>query len=158
MTRPGPTRQCTGLGPPTATRRTLPLTTLELFSTALGLTTIWVSLNRVAQTGDRGTALHGSNDLKFYVDGVNVITQSQPAVAANAYIRRAYMGYNYNVNQDTYWDDVTFESPAPATPTNVAGTALSTTSIRWSFTDNANNENGFRLYNGATKVAERGDC
>lgn len=97
----------------------------------------------------------GSNDLKFYVDGAVAYTASQPAVAANAFIRRAYMGYNYNVNQESFWDDIMLESMAPSAPTNVAGSALSATSIRWSFTDNANNEIGDRVYDGSTKMAER---
>lgn len=96
----------------------------------------------------------GSNDLKFYVDDVLQATVSQPSLAANACIRRIYFGYNYNVNQDTYWDDIMFQSMAPAAPSNLVGTALSATSIRWTYTDNANNEIGYRLYDGATKVRE----
>ncbi len=34
----------------------------------------------------------------------------------------------------------------PGTPTNLVGQALSTTSIRWSFTDNANGEQGIKIY------------
>ncbi len=97
----------------------------------------------------------GSNDLKWYVDDANVLTTSQPSVAANAFVRKIYLGYNYNVNQDSYWDDITFESQAPAAPSGATGTGLSSSSIRWSFTDNANNENGFRLYGGSTKIAEQ---
>ena len=97
----------------------------------------------------------GSNDLKFYVDGNLAYTASQPAVAASAFIRRAYLGYNYNVNQDTYFDDITLESLRPAAPSNVTATGLSASSIRWSFSDNANNEIGNRIYNGSTKTAER---
>ena len=97
----------------------------------------------------------GSDDLKWYIDDVNVLTTSQPSSAENAFVRKIYLGYNYNVNQDSYWDDITFESQAPAAPSNVTGTALSANSIRWSFTDNANNENGFRLYSGVTKLLEQ---
>lgn len=114
--------------------------------------------------GSRSTAWHklgieilpytGSNDLKFYIDGVNTFTASQPPPAADCTVRRIYLGYNYNVNQDSYYDDITFESPTPGRPLNMTGTALSTTSIRWTFTDNANNEIGYRLYNGTTRVAE----
>ncbi|NLN75592.1 MAG: hypothetical protein GX139_04735 [Armatimonadetes bacterium] len=115
--------------------------------------------------GDRSAGWHkftieilpytGSNDLKFYVDGALKLTTNQPASVANTVLRRAYLGYNYTPNQPTYWDDITLESTAPAAPTNVSGTALSTTSIRWNFTDKANNEIGHRVYNGSTKVAER---
>ncbi len=34
----------------------------------------------------------------------------------------------------------------PVSPTTLSGTGLSTTSIRWSFTDNANGEDGIRIY------------
>ena len=97
----------------------------------------------------------GSNDIKFFVDGALKQTASQPASAANASLRRAYMGFNYTPNQPLYWDDIALQSTAPDAPTGVSGTALSTTSIRWNFTDKANNEIGHRVYNGATKVAER---
>ncbi len=115
--------------------------------------------------GDRSAGWHklsievlpytGSNDLKFYVDGVLKLTTNQPASAANTTLRRTYLGYNYTSNQPTYWDDIMLESVTPAAPANVSGAALSTTSIRWNFTDKANNEIGHRVYNGATKVAER---
>jgi hypothetical protein len=97
----------------------------------------------------------GSNDLKFYVDGALKLTTNQPASAASATVKRTYLGYNYTPNQETYWDDIQFDSMAPAAPTNVSGAALSATSIRWNFTDNANNEIGHRVYDGATKKAER---
>ncbi|NLN75591.1 MAG: hypothetical protein GX139_04725 [Armatimonadetes bacterium] len=97
----------------------------------------------------------GSNDLKFYVDGALKQTASQPASAASSTVRRTYLGFNYKTNQPVYWDDITLESVPPAAPTNVSGAALSTTSIRWNFTDKANNEIGHRVYNGSTKVAER---
>ena len=97
----------------------------------------------------------GSNDLKFYVDGALKLTTNQPASAASATVKRTYLGYNYTPNQETYWDDIQFDSVAPAAPTNVSGAALSATSIRWNFTDNANNEIGHRVYDGATKKAER---
>ena len=97
----------------------------------------------------------GSNDLNFYVDGVLKKTASQPSSAANSTVRRTYLGFNYKTNQPVYWDDIAFESTAPAAPTGVSGAALSTTSIRWNFTDKANNEIGHRVYDGATKVAER---
>jgi len=96
----------------------------------------------------------GSNDLKFYIDGLPVYTASQPPAAANACVRRIYLGYNYNVNQDAYYDDITYETVPPAAPTGLVGTPLSTTSIRWGFTDNANNEVGDRLYDGATQLIQ----
>jgi hypothetical protein len=34
----------------------------------------------------------------------------------------------------------------PAAPTDLVGTAISTNTIRWSFTDNANGEQGVRIY------------
>lgn len=98
----------------------------------------------------------GSNDLKFYIDGGLACTGSQPLSAANASVRRVYLGYDDNVNQDAYYDDVRFESFRPVAPTNLIGTALSPTSIRWSFTDNANNEIGDKIYNGASLAAQSG--
>lgn len=97
----------------------------------------------------------GSNDLKFHVDGAVRATISQPAAAANTVLRRAYMGYYLNVNADHYMDDISFDSAPPLAPSNLAATSITQNSIRWTFTDNANNELGFRLYDGVTKVAER---
>ncbi|NLN76457.1 MAG: hypothetical protein GX139_09105 [Armatimonadetes bacterium] len=115
--------------------------------------------------GDRSAGWHklaievlpytGSNDLKFYVDGALKLTLNQPASAANCTLKRTYLGYNYTSNQPAYWDDIMLESVTPAAPTNVSGAALSTSSIRWNFTDNANNEIGHRVYDGAAKVGER---
>ncbi|NLN75114.1 MAG: hypothetical protein GX139_02235 [Armatimonadetes bacterium] len=97
----------------------------------------------------------GSNDLKFYIDGALKLTTNQPPTAASSTLKRTYLGYNYTPNQPTYWDDIVLESVPPLAPTGVSGTALSTSAIRWNFTDKANNEIGHRVYNGATKVAQR---
>jgi len=97
----------------------------------------------------------GSNDLRFHVDGAVRATLSQPAAAANTVLRRACIGYYLNVNADHYFDDISFDSAVPAAPSGLSGTLTSSSSIRWTFSDNANNEIGFRIYNGGTKVAER---
>ncbi len=97
----------------------------------------------------------GSNDLRFYVDGELRATVSQPAQAADSVLRRLYMGYAYNVMADSYLDDISFDCARPEPPSELAGTAVTTNSIRWTFTDNADNELGFRVYDGASKVAER---
>lgn len=97
----------------------------------------------------------GSNDIQFYVDDVLAATTSQPATAANATMKRLYMGFNAGVNADHYYDDITFDSAAPAAPSGLAGAGISENAIRWSFTDNANNEIGARLYNGGTLISQR---
>ena len=97
----------------------------------------------------------GANDVRFYLDSAQAATGSQPAGAASANLKRMYIGFNYSSNGDVYYDDVTFDSPAPAAPSGLAGSGLSTTSVRWNFTDNATNEIGARIYDGALKVAER---
>jgi len=45
------------------------------------------------------------------------------------------------------------EEAIPSAPTIGTPTALSSTSIRWNFTDNANNETGFRVYDNTDAIA-----
>lgn len=52
---------------------------------------------------------------------------------------------NYNLGDIAF----IYGAPAPEAPTIGSPTALSQTSIRWNFTDNANNELGFSLHDGA---------
>ena len=42
---------------------------------------------------------------------------------------------------------------APATPTGFAGLAVSSSSVQWSWTDNANNETGYRVMSGASNIS-----
>lgn len=95
----------------------------------------------------------GSSDVRFTVDG-NSVAASQPSAAANANLKRVYIGYNYNPNANHYYDDITFDSVAPLAPSGVSGAGVSESAIRWSFTDNSDNEIGFRVYDGAAKRAQ----
>lgn len=97
----------------------------------------------------------GSNDIRFYLDGNVAATASQPPGAANATLKRVYMGLQYTANGDHYFDDITFDSAAPAAPSGLSGSGISQSSIRWSFTDNANNEIGYRVYDGSTMKIQR---
>ncbi|MFA5388896.1 MAG: right-handed parallel beta-helix repeat-containing protein, partial [Candidatus Omnitrophota bacterium] len=60
-------------------------------------------------------------------------------------------GYAYYDNVSDIGVDETLYS-LPGKPTIGTPTALSTTSIRWNFTDTANNEAGFKLHDGAHAV------
>lgn len=95
----------------------------------------------------------GSNDVKFYLDGTLKATASQPS--DDAVLRRVYIGSDVYPGQGHYYDDINFDSAPPAAPSDVTGTGLSETSIRWSFTDNSDNEIGFRVYDGAAKAVEK---
>ncbi len=64
-----------------------------------------------------------------------------------------YLDVLYIKKVDNTVDGVTLnigteESNAPAMPTSVPAQALSTSSIRWNFIDNANNEVGFKIVDG----------
>ncbi|KKK54639.1 hypothetical protein LCGC14_3082670, partial [marine sediment metagenome] len=59
--------------------------------------------------------------------------------------------YIYSVNSEdaensSYITDSGSTNPIPAAPTIGSATVLSSTSIRWSFTDNADNETGFKIH------------
>ncbi len=90
-----------------------------------------------------------ASDVQFSIDGVVKATKARPANLNTFGINRIYLGYNYNVNQDGWFDDVAFYSTYPTGPTMAAPQALSTTAIRWSWGDNSNNESGFRLQDSA---------
>lgn len=91
----------------------------------------------------------GSNDMKFYVDNTLMHTTNRPA-ATNTYgISKTYLGFNNNVNQSGWFDDLGFYADPPLSPTITAPTALTTTSIKWNYTDNSDKEAGFDLHDAA---------
>lgn len=97
----------------------------------------------------------GSGDVKAYIDGVLVATLDRTLDTQTYGLNMVAYGYHYRVNQESWYDDVAMYAtqPHPA-PTMGVPQALSPTSIRWNFTDNSNNEFGFRLIDsaGATRA------
>ena len=110
----------------------------------------------------------GDNRIKFYLDGAyqgsrpafDPTTNSQPIrigeYTSGKYIvgavdevglwKKALTNQEvldlYNSGNGNAYGPI----PAPTAPTIGTGTALSTTSIQWNFTDNASNETGFKVY------------
>jgi hypothetical protein len=88
----------------------------------------------------------GTNDLKFYVDDSLKYTTWRPAYTNSCGISKTYLGHNYNVNFEGWFDDLGFYADPPLSPTIGAPTALSTSQMQWNFADNSNNEAGFDLH------------
>ncbi len=77
---------------------------------------------------------------------------TRTAANINAGIWRVAIGLHYSSADPCNWDDITWTGYAPATPTGIAATALSTSQIKW--TANAgtnNNQYGFDLMDGGTR-------
>ena len=82
----------------------------------------------------------GSGAIKFFIDGAEKASQDRFANLDNYGISRNNIGHNYNVNQQGWFDDLRFSVPVPKPPTIGTPSALSTSSIRWYFTDNSDCE------------------
>ena len=99
-------------------------------------------------------------------DGHTILLRSSASSAWNLnvdadsvvhYIDAAYSNANHTINDtdggvdslnNTNWVFVN----APTAPTIGTPQVLSTTSIRWTFTDNASNETGFKIYDGTNTL------
>ena len=95
----------------------------------------------------------GTADVKAYIDGTLVATLDRTPDTQVYGLNMVAYGYHYRVNQDSWFDDVAMyaSQPHPA-PTAGAGTAVDATSIRWNFTDNSNNEIGFKAVDAANAI------
>ena len=95
----------------------------------------------------------GSGDLKAYIDGTLVATLDRTLDTQTHGLNMVAYGFHYPVNVESWFDDVAMYAtqphpgPAPGTPQ-----ALSATSIRWAFTDNSNNEIGFKALDAANTI------
>lgn len=78
---------------------------------------------------------------------------TRSAANINAGIWRVAIGLHFSSADPCNWDDITWTGYAPATPTGIAATALSTTEIRWTANAGAANKNqyGFDLMDGGTR-------
>lgn len=89
------------------------------------------------------------------VSGAGTLVYDNTLTSFDDIITGSHTYYVYSVNGDgvesaSYSSDTGYTLTAPNAPTAGSPSALSTTSIRWNFTDNASNETGFRIYDGAT--------
>ncbi|NLX20434.1 MAG: hypothetical protein GXY55_02025 [Phycisphaerae bacterium] len=78
---------------------------------------------------------------------------NRTSTVINAGIGRVKVGFEFSTDAQSNWDGVVWTGYAPGTPTDIAATALSTSSIRW--TANAasdNNQFGFALMNGGSEA------
>ena len=94
----------------------------------------------------------GTSEIKFYVDGVKKGSLPRPANVDTFGFSRVNLGREYNVACESLFDDAQFTASGSTPPVMNAPTALSTTSIRWNFTDSSNNETGFRLHDASHNV------
>jgi len=88
----------------------------------------------------------GSGDVKAYIDGDLVATLDRTLDTHLYGLGMVAYGFHYRVNVESWFDDVAMYAtqPHPA-PTMGIPEALSPNSIRWRFTDNSNNEIGFKV-------------
>ncbi len=95
----------------------------------------------------------GTGDVKAYIDGALVATLDRTLDTQTHGLNMVAYGYHYRVNQEAWFDDVAMYAaqPHPA-PTPGATASLSPTAIRWNFTDNSNNEIGFKVVDAANTV------
>jgi len=73
------------------------------------------------------------------------------AASKNAITKYAIRFTSNPAGATFYLDDVQSITP-PSAPTILTATALSSTSIRWNFTDTSNNETGFKVYDGSNNL------
>lgn len=92
----------------------------------------------------------GSGDVKAYIDGALVATLDRTLDTQTYGLNMVAYGYHYRVNQESWFDDVAMYAAQPH-PAPTAGTpqAQGASSIRWNFTDNSNNESGFKAIDAA---------
>ncbi len=95
----------------------------------------------------------GSGDLKAYIDGTLVATLDRTLDTQTHGLNMVAYGFHYPVNVESWFDDVAMYATQPHPgPTPGAPQALSATSIRWAFTDNSNNEIGFKALDAANTI------
>lgn len=96
------------------------------------------------------------NEVKFYIDNMTTpVATAERTLDTQTYgLNMVAYGYHYRVNVPGWFDDCAMYAAAPVAPTMGTPTALTTSAIRWSMTDNSNNEMGFKMVNAAqTTVA-----
>ncbi|MCL6519926.1 MAG: N-acetylmuramoyl-L-alanine amidase [Armatimonadetes bacterium] len=110
------------------------------------------------QLASRSIAWHnlkivvGPTQIKYYIDGVKKGSLPRPANADTFGFTRVNIGREYNVVTESLFDDAQFTVSPPLPPIPGTPVALSTSSIRWNFTDVSNNESGFRLHDASHAV------
>ncbi|MDA1168906.1 MAG: fibronectin type III domain-containing protein [bacterium] len=87
----------------------------------------------------------GSNNLIATISTANTTSYTETGLTKGTSYTRKVVAYN-NAGNSSYSNSATVVTPAePTAPSVFAGTAASNTSITWTWTDNANDENGFKL-------------
>ena len=92
------------------------------------------------------------NEVRMSIDDTLYATVERTLDTQTYGLTMVAYGYHYRVNQEGWFDDCAMYASAPLTPTMSAPTALSTSSIRWTVVDAANNEMGFRILDAAQAV------
>jgi len=106
------------------------------------------------------TASASANHYHVWRDGVSGVGTQVHNLAATSFddtITGSHTYYIYSVNTEdaensSYISDSGYTLTVPTAPTIGAPTALSTTSIRWNFSDNASNETGFKLHDASHNI------
>ncbi len=95
----------------------------------------------------------GATWLQVAVAGPNVATWTNNSLAAGTTYYYRVRAYEGSANSAFSNDASAATLPPPAAPTNLAATPLSSTQIRLNWTDNAGNEQGFKLERSADGVS-----
>lgn len=102
---------------------------------------------------ERGFRLYNeSSQLIATIGTPNTTSYTETGLTkGTSYIRKA-VAYN-NAGNSIFSSAVSVTTPKePVVPSNLSGTASSSTSILWTWTDNSNNETGFKLLNGSGQL------
>ncbi len=110
------------------------------------------------------TASISANHYHVYRDGMSgsgTLIYNTSGTSFDDTITGSHTYYIYAVNSEdaensNYISDLGSTEDVPTAPTIGTPTALSTTSIRWNFTDNASNETGFKLHDGSNNLMASG--
>jgi hypothetical protein len=90
-----------------------------------------------------------NNEVKCLIDGTQVLAAPRTIDTQTLGMDMVAYGFAYRVNYPGWFDDCAMYASAPVAPTMGTPAALSSTAIRWVFTDNSNNEIGFKVQNAA---------
>ena len=107
----------------------------------------WATQNMLRAIGWMNLRVEvGATAVRFYINGTLRGTLAKPANAETYGISRVNIGHEYNVNTEGYFDDMQFTAPPPPSPVPGTASALSASSIRWTFTDRSSVETGYALH------------
>lgn len=96
-----------------------------------------------------------ASTVDYYAYNSTATDRTATGIARNAIsqqfgITEVRLGFSASVNGVIYWDNITLNANAPATPTSPTATANSTTQITWGATPAGSDYWGFEIFDGST--------